>query len=162
MAAVATTLVIDFGDTEQGSINAALDSKRNSGRATFLAGDSIYFKIWSEVAYSVQASAGTLQKIATAEVEAIANEILTFQRSALANAQFFVDNITASQWFGTNHGNLRVGKYNNVYIDSPTSETPLGAAMISYNTSYDVWKLTAPSFTGDKFAIVVGIVGGTT
>lgn len=152
-----TTLVIDFGDTEQGSIMAALDSDRNNGRATFSAGDKIFFKVWSEVPYTVTVSSGSLTKVATKETSEITDEIVTFANTNLSNAQFFVDQINDTAWLGNNLGTITAGKFNNLYVTVAPGVKPIGAAKISYRTSYDVWQLTAPNFTETKYAIVVVI-----
>lgn len=152
---VTTTLVIEFGDTEQGSIAASLDSERNNGKATFSSGDSVFFRVWSEVPYSIMVTSGTVAKIVTAESEEVTGEIITFANTNLSNAQFFVDRINSTQWLGNNLGNITPSKFNNVYVQNNPGTKPLGAAIISYDTSYDVWKLTAPTFTGSKYAIVV-------
>ena len=152
---VTTTLVIEFGDTEQGSISAALDSDRNNGRATFSSGDSVYFRVWAESPYTITASSGSVVKIVNKESETITGEVVTFANSNLGNAQFFVDRIKDTQWLGNNLGTITPSKYNNIYVPNVPGVKPLGAALISYDTSYDVWKLTAPTFSGSKYAIVV-------
>lgn len=155
MALASTTLVIDFGETEQGSIAAALDSEKNGGKATFGPGDTIHFRVWAASDYAVTASSGTLTKgvSATATIE---DEIITFTGSNMTNAQFFVDEITASTWFGTALGTLSAGSYNNVNV-ATTAKNPIGAAMIDYKSTYTEWSIVAPSYTTPTYAIVIFI-----
>ena len=90
---------------------------------------------------------------ATATIE---DEIITFTGSNMTNAEFFVDSIEASTWFGTALGTLSAGNYNNVYA-ATTVKNPIGAAMIDYKTTYDEWTIVAPAYTTPTYAIVIFI-----
>ena len=153
-----TTLVIDFGETEQGSIAAALDSENNGGRATFGPGDIIYFRVWAASAYTIKASSGVLPSVPNKvkSTDTIEGEIITFTGSSMTNAQFFVKTITSQEWFGTSLGTLTAGKYNNINVGT-TEKNPIGAAQIDYITEFDEWQITAPAYTTDSYAIVIFI-----
>lgn len=153
-----TTLVIDFGETEQGSIAAALDSEKNGGNATFGPGDVIHFRVWAASDYAVKATSGVLVKntTSTKATDTIEDEIITFTGSNMTNAQFFVKSITSQEWFGTSLGTLTAGKYNNINV-ATTEKNPIGAAQIDYITEFDEWQITAPAYTSDSYAIVIFI-----
>lgn len=154
---VATTLIIDFGNTDAGSIQASLDSKKNGGRATFQAGDAIYFKVYSQVPYTVEATAGTVTKGAK-DTENITDEFVTFARSCLGNSAQFIKTLGSYTWLGKNCGVIEATGYNNLVIKNSATETPIGVAKVSYSSEYDSWCLNAPNFTEEKYVIVLAII----
>ncbi len=160
--AASATFVIDYGaQAATAVLEAELDSVKNLSRTSFNAGDSVYFRIYSDISYTVEVSSGSVNQEETDTSELIEDELLSFGKVKSVSVTKYIKPsgvISPVTWYGTNLGTLSRSAAKTISVDS-VSDTPLGICSASYLTEYDLWKLTPPGAMPDTYAILVYIQG---
>jgi len=160
--ATTASLVVNFGGDDSDILTAELDSDRNNSKTTFQAGESVYFKVYHTVPYTVSCSSGVASLVATDEVATITSEIVSFVKSAYASVDKFLNALLSYTWFdagnGNNYGAITASGNTEVKAAAADKDS-LGVATINYQTKYDVWKLTPPIGMSSVYAILVYIEG---
>ena len=154
--AVTASIVINFETNEQTSYLAVeLDSDKNSGKTTFRQGDEIYFKVYSDVSYSIDVTSGAVVQEETLTETADIKETLSFIKTKKATVQKKIkDNSISQVWYGDVIGDLIKTGSLTVEIDTAELE-PFGICKITYRSEYDLWKLVPPAGMPDEYAIII-------
>ena len=154
--AVTASIVVNFEKSDASSyLVVELDSDKNLGKTTFRQGDEIYFRVFSDISYSVDVTDGSAIKEESSVELADIKETLSFVKTKKATVQKKIKGSSISQtWYGTNLGNLVKTGTVNVEIDTAEDE-PLGVCEITYKSEYDLWKLVPPAGMPDEYAIII-------
>ena len=160
MATATASFVIDFGAAGADVLLAAeLDEVRNSGKTSFQAGDTVYFRVYHNTPYSVLSTDGTTSKVISNERGEIPAEIVQFVHSKQADVSKKVYILGAYTWFGFNLGALSAVGGTKISASLAT-ELNFGVCKVSYTTEYDVWRLQAPVNMPTEYAILVLVIAG--
>ena len=154
--AVTASIVINFEKSDASSyLTVELDSEKNQGKTAFRQGDNIYFKVYSDVSYSIYVTSGSVVKEEALTESADIKEVLSFIKTKTASVQKKVLGNSISQvWYGDNIGDLFKTGVTSVEIDTVEDE-PIGVCEITYRSEYDVWRLIPPDGMPDDYAIVI-------
>lgn len=155
---VTASLVINFGDTDaDGDSNIVLEAEinesDNKGKTSFLAGDTVYFRIYHSGNYTITQTMGSTA-IKTSNInETINDETVQFLFSATAKTDKYIVSLTNYSWMGNSLGAITKSNHNEVTCGVSDS---IGIATVSYNTIYDLWQFNSPS-TPDTYSVVIGV-----
>ena len=154
--AVTASLVINFGDLDDAYLSAEINEDDNEGKTSFLAGDTVRFRIYHSGAYVVTQTAGSTTKITADVPETIADEIVTFAFAKTGNTSKFISGSLTGVWVGTPVGVIKQSGFNGV---SGGLDTAIGVAEVSYASAYDLWEYSSPASINGKvtFTIIIGI-----
>ena len=154
--AVTASIVINFEKTDETSYLAVeLDSEKNLGKTTFRQGDDIFFKVYSDIDYSIDVTSGTVVQTESDTESAEIKETLSFIKTKYATVQKKVLGNSISQvWYGSTLGDLFKSGVVSVEIDTAEAE-PVGVCEITYKSEYDLWRLVPPAGMPDDYAIVI-------
>lgn len=152
------TLVIDFGVAGADAVlEAELDTDRNLGKTNFNAGDVVFFRVFSDVSYTVSVTSGIVSKENTIpEQEVVEDETITFVAEKSATSVKLIRNgspITVV-WYGTVLGVITKTRSKQFTV-ATNVEDILGICKIDYQTEYDVWRLTPPGGMPEDYAILI-------
>jgi hypothetical protein len=157
------TFIIDFGSIEDAYLVAELDEVKNGGKTSFTKGDTVHFKVFSDVNYEFEVTSGTISNGSVGVQEIIENEILSFIKGEAPSVQNYIapldppeSAITSQTWYGNNLGAIKPFGGTNVQADNATEET-IGIASIDYITQYNEHQLVPPSGMTDVYHIIVYI-----
>lgn len=154
MAATTASFVIDFGGVENAFLQVALDEIKNSGKTTFAKGDSVHFKVFTDVAYTIEVTAGTISDGITNVPILVGSEILSFIKGEPASVSNKLVSIDSTYWYGNNLGAITAVSVSSVQAANATEDT-LGIASINYYTEYNEHTLVPPVGMTDVYHIIV-------
>lgn len=151
------TIVVDFGAlVVDFHLSAELDNDLNGGKSSFQTTDAVYFRVYAGGEYSVAVTAGTVQKTQAKKAVAADPEVVNFIHGEPGSVTKPIKTITRSLWLGNALGSI--SKIGDTSVKaSGASKTNIGVAQVSYDTEYDVWKLTPPASAPSVFAILIVI-----
>lgn len=152
------TLVIDFGAAGIDAIlEAELDSDKNLGKTSFNSGDVVFFRVYSDVPYTIETTSGIVsEEGANPEQEAVDAEILNFvgEKSVDTGKLIRDGSPLIVTWYGTVLGTLTKTGSKQLTVDTALTDI-LGICKVEYQTEYDVWRLTPPGGMPEEYAILV-------
>ena len=156
---VTASLVINFGDTDKdGESNIVLDAEvneeDNNGKTSFLAGDTVYFRIYHSGNYTVTQTMGSTSIYNRNVSSVITDEEVHFTFSATANTDKLITSLVNYSWMGNNLGAISKSNYSEVTCGVADN---IGIAKITYNTNYDLWQFNSPS-TPDTYSVIIGVI----
>ena len=154
------TLVIDFSSVPEGEIlQAELDEERNGGRSSFAPGDTVFFRVWASIPYTVEATAGSVTRVEQGASEE-AEEVLSFPYTDEASVQHPVASLGDTTWYGTSLGTLSAAGGTSVRAAQGGAEK-IGICKCRYTHQFDVWQLQSPSIPAgmDEYHVLVVVAG---
>lgn len=156
MAAVAT-FVVDFGSLTDAFLVAELDEDKNGGKTSFAKGDSVHFKIYADVGYTIETTAGSVNGVPGNSIGAgvVEAEVMLFVKGESASASKQVESITSVLWYGNHLGTLSAT--NTTVQASLADKDTLGIAAVDYTTEYSEHTLVPPGTMTDTYHILVYI-----
>jgi len=160
---VKTSIVVQFGAQKDAYLAAELDDDLNNGRSSFLPGDAVWFRVYSDVSYTVKASSGTVLQSPSTYKSGSEEEVLQFPLEKVASVSKPIVTFTAPIWYGTAPPHF-TGATNGLKILSQTEfqindDTKPYIGKVTYTTKYHTWKLTPPTITIPDYSILVVIQG---
>ena len=150
------SFVIDFGSLDKAFLVAELDSVRNNGKTSFIKGDVVHFRIYSDVAYTIETTSGVVSNGTVDKTEAIIAEVCPFVKGEAANTNKRIATIDAMTWYGNNLGAITKIEENKVQAANADSTT-LGIASLDYTTKYNEHSITPPGGMSDLYHLLVYI-----
>jgi len=155
--AVTASLVINFGDLDDAFLAAEINSDDNEGKTTYLAGDTVKFRIYHSCGYTVTQTAGSTVQLSTDVAESITKEIITFAFTETGSTEKFIVGSLTGVWMGTPLGTIKQAGHNSV--SSGGGANSIGVAEINYASKYDLWEYSSPaSINGSvTFTIIIGV-----
>ncbi len=153
------TFIVNFGSLTDAYLTVELDEKKNSGKTSFLKGDTVYFKVYADCAYDIFTTSGSVSNDGVNVPEPIEKEILSFVYGEAPTTQKLIvpSSISNLIWFGSganNLGGINVIGNNTVQATNATSTT-LGICTMDYNSQYNEHTLIPPSNMLDTWAILI-------
>ena len=162
--ATTASILVSFGGDENQLLEAALDGPRNGNRTTFGQGESVYFRVYHTIDYTVTPSSGTCSLEVSNESEDLVGEILSFIGNAVATVSKYITALTSQSWFdhdsGNNYGTLSIVGPKSIKAETADTDS-VGVAIVNYTSAYDVWKLTPPINAPVDYHIGVHVKGDT-
>lgn len=154
---IQASIIVDFGAAEEGKFIAAeLDAEKNGNKSNFVQGDSVYFRVYSNCAYAVTKTSGTVILVENTETDFL-TEVATFVNSNQYTTTKKIKDGTLEVtpvWYGNNLGTLK--KTDNTVVSLVNIvDNPLGVCKIRYKSEYDLWMLNAPSSIPDEYSVVI-------
>lgn len=152
------TLVIDFGAVADSAVlEAELDIEKNLGKTNFNPGDVVFFKVYSDVPYTIETTSGIVsEEGVNPEQKAADAEILNFVGEKSVDTGRLIRNgspLTVT-WYGTVLGTLSKTGSKQLTVTT-IEENILGICKVEYQTEYDVWRLTPPGGMPEDYAILI-------
>ncbi len=151
---IKTSIVVQFGSVTDAHLAVELDSELNGGRSSFQKGDSVYFRVYADVNYTVYESSGSTQKTQTKKTENV-EDLVSFLENVGSTSKY-IKTYTSVTWYGTSGGTVTKIGATSLKCGTPTTGS---IGLVKYTTEFDVWKLTPPTFAGDSYAILIVIQG---
>ena len=154
---VQASIIVDFGALEEGGhLSAELDSEKNSSKTTFLQGDAVYFRVYASCEYDIRLTSGSAVKEDTVISDTIHETASFILSSSFATGKLIKDGTldAAPVWYGNNLGDIKKTGHTQIALVNDIDD-PLGICKISYNTEYDLWKLTPPASMPSEYAILI-------
>lgn len=150
-------------------LSAEIDSRDNGlngGKTSFSPGEDVYILVYKSSNVSIvsaDASAGSVAPQGSTVVTV--TEDLTYagqNTSQLAKPSN--SGLSSSKWLGNNLGSLTVGADQVTVTAGSASDTSVGVAKVTYETTALIYKLSSPlTVEGeDEFTIAVLIIGDVT
>ncbi len=140
------TLVVQYQDsTDDAMIKAEICRERSGG--TIYIGDDVFFRIYANCDYTINQSSGGISR-QNANVSDLREELITFGGTETANLGYPYYGGDTVNWYGKSydlqwpaHGRT------NLVIPNITSDLQrwniAGAAEVTYNSQYNLYRLTA-------------------
>ena len=163
MGVVTASLVVNFGQEDQGILTAEIDDRAtgyNGGETSFAPGETVAFLIYKTSNVNVNTpvvSLGAVAQIAGAQTLA-KEEFLTFEDEKTATTSFPVLSGFTSTWLGNNLGSVNVTDQQTI-----TAATKgVGVLRVNYNTQFTPWRLTNVPLSVDgltAFPILIFVSG---
>jgi hypothetical protein len=160
---VKTSIVVQFGAEEDAFLTAELDYDLNGGRSSFLPGDPVWFRVYSDISYTVKTSAGSVSQSPSSYVTGEEEEVIQFPLEKIATVSKPIVSFSSPTWYGdvppsfTGATNgLKKASQTEFQIDDNTRPY---IGKVTYATQYHTWKLTPPTITIPDFSILVVIQG---
>ncbi len=152
MGVVTASLVINYATLAAGArISMELDSDLNDGRSTFSAGDTAYFRVYSNVDFALHTTAGTVVKgaLTTGSVE----DNIQFVQEREVTVSKEIVSIGSVTWFGANGG--EVTRADEFTVRIPTAGIFIGK--LDYTSHYYSCRLSGITIPDglDEFPILV-------
>jgi len=141
----AVTVVDDRAATES-YLTMETDDDRNLGRSTFPPGEPCYLRVYHEAAYTMRATSGRLERVATDFAESLTATV-AFDDADTADLDKLVAGVKSVRWYGNDLGALSPNGGAQVVLSGGAG---FGVASVTYLTRYDLWRYT-PADLGDDF-----------
>jgi len=168
MAALTTSLVVNFGGNTSGILSAEIDSRptgRNKGNTSFVPSDTVYFLVYTTAnvaknPITLDASYGAPLKVGTGTE--VITETLTYTGSNVATTSKPIKSGFSSLWLGNNVGAVTTSNENEVRVAVLDPLKKAGVLQVTYTTSFDIYSIASPLTMNGlaNFSIVV-IINGT-
>jgi len=169
MAAVTTSLVVNFGGGAKGILLAELDNRPtgyNNGITAFIPTDTAYFLVYatSNVAHNpitFGSSYGFPVKVGSGSE--VITELVTFTGTNTASSSKPIKSGFSSVWLGKTMGSVSVFDENSIVVTPPANAGILaGALQITYTTTFDVYSIASPAtMAGLTDFVIVVVINGT-
>lgn len=171
---LSTSLVVDFGGdgNTPGVLRLEIDDDEdglNGGNTSFVPGDTVGYKLFKSknVTVNYHDTSYMPPQPAGAKAGVPQKEIVTFIDSKTATPRYPIDSGFTYRWLGKNPGTLEAVSDSEVVLRVPKvppgAKVPevLGVALLTYNTSFELYTMTSPSSLGgvDEFEIAVFVKG---
>lgn len=159
--AVTATIQVQFSaeDASNIYIDAEVNSDDNNGKTTFLPGDSVYFRVYSNVDFDQTPSAGTVTTEDTNLTESLEDYVtFTEEDDNTDTVSKLITTIDSYEWYPTDGGLGTLTKgdsENEVVCSGEPSKTNPGVAKVTYTTTYTLMKLVPPADFGEGMIVVV-------
>lgn len=163
MGIISTSIVVNFGDTEQGMLKAEIDSRTdgfNNGETSFAPGEIVAFLVYSTPNVTVNnpvVSLGSTQEISS-PITIAKEEFINFEDAKKGTPSFPIMSGFTYSWIGTSLGTVTVNSQREVSV----ATKGVAVLKINYNTQAIPWRLTniPTSVNGiTTFPVVVFISG---
>lgn len=160
MAVTSATFVIDFGSITDAYLTAELDESLN-GKTSFSKGDTVHFKVYSDVNYTIEVTSGTIQGSLPQNgglpvSELIEDNVVSFVKGDPAGISKLFVSMASTIWHGNDLGAINGISNTSVQATNATEDT-LGIATIGYNSRYYQHRLLPPGGMTDTYHILVYI-----
>ena len=150
------TFVIDFGNIKDAFLTVELDEVRNNGKTSFSKGDTVHFRISSDVNYEIETTSGTILNGTVDQTEELEAEVISFVKGATASLQKKILNIDSVFWYGNNLGAINAVSATSVQAAN-ANENTLGIASVNYTTEFNEHSIVPPAGMTDIYHIIVYI-----
>ena len=155
--ATSATFVIDYGSVEDAYLVAELDEERNGGKTSFSRGDTVHFRIYSDVNYTIETTSGTIQNGNIDEPEEMEAEVLSFVKGQAPSVTKKVVTMGVTTWYGNDLGAINSIGSTTVQADNADEDT-LGIASIEYTSEYNQHSLVPPGTMTETWHILVYVL----
>ena len=131
-----------------------LDDKRNNNKTTFVCGNNVYFRVYTNIDYEGLISYGSMTLVNQQIEDTVVDDPVIFLDNKPVSVSQFIDEVTSVSWYGNDLGTVSVSGFKSV-VASLADDDNIGLCKLTFKTKYDVWKLVYTLDMPTRFKILL-------